>query len=302
MLSIRAADWEQLPYFLAAARTGSLRAAADLVHTNHGTVDRHIRALEALYKVQLFNRTRNGMSLTEAGEALLPMAEEAEILVLRAQRRLEGLDKTEAGTVRFSMPSILAHDVIAPILARFSEQYPEIDLEVRLTDRMENINRLETDVSLRVSYEVNEDVIARKLYQVVTGIYAHEDYIEKNFKNAGEGGEGLRWLGWGPLAPASTWIPGSPFPRAEESHSIEEGLMHLSMVRNKCGMTALPVIFEKLYPELQRVPGTPLTASRPIWILLHSDLRRTTRIRRFVDFLASELLKIKKDMQGELVP
>ena len=81
------ADWGQMPYFLAVARGGSLRAAAEALGATHGTVNRQLQALEASYGVQLFRRTRAGVELTEAGEALIPSAEEAEALFLGARRQ-----------------------------------------------------------------------------------------------------------------------------------------------------------------------------------------------------------------------
>ncbi len=73
--------------------------------------------------------------------------------------------------------------------------------------------------------------------------------------------------------------------------------MHLSLLRRGCGMSRLPVIFQSLFPELEKVPGTEFQSHQTLWILLHSDLRRTLRVRRFVDFLASELIALKTAMQ-----
>ena len=70
-------DWEQLPYFLAVARAGSLRAAAEVLGTSHVKVSRHLKALESTYGVALVRRTQRGIHLTPAGTQLLPIAEEA---------------------------------------------------------------------------------------------------------------------------------------------------------------------------------------------------------------------------------
>ena len=83
-------DWEQMPYFLAVARMGSLRAAAEELNATHGTVNRRVRALETALGVQLFARTRSGLQPTRAGRSLLPIAEEAEVLFLGARRHLQG--------------------------------------------------------------------------------------------------------------------------------------------------------------------------------------------------------------------
>lgn len=299
-LPMRSVDWEMMPFFLAIARKGSLRAGAEMLNANHVTVNRNIKILETSYGVQLFTRSRRGFELTEAGEALLPLAEEAEQAFLSARRRVEGLDKTETGTIRFSLPPMLAFDIIAPILTRFFDTYPGIDIELRLTDVQEDINQAETDVSLRVAFEVTEDVVAHKLYPMAIGTYASHEYIETALPAAGPGGAGLNWIGWTGAEQNPAWLSQSRYPLASIRHGSNEGYMHLSLLRQGYGLSKLPIIFEELYPELRQVPGTEYELSRTIWVLLHTDLRRTVRVRRFVDFLAAGLRELQPRMQGDL--
>lgn len=293
-------DWEMMPFFLAVARAGSLRAGAEMLNANHVTVNRNINTLEASYGVQLFTRSRRGFKLTTAGEALLPMAEEAEKTFLNARRRVEGTDKTESGSIRFSLPPMMAFDVVAPILARFFDAYPGIDVELRLTDVQEDINRAETDVSLRVAFEVSDDVVARKLYPISIGTYASQRYVDEMLPNAGPGGAGLNWIGWTGPRENPGWLSQSPFPAATVRHASAEGYMHISLLRQGCGISQLPVIYEHIFPDLCQIPGTPYELDRTIWILLHTDLRRTVRVRRFVDFLVKGLHELQSKMQGQL--
>ena len=122
-MSGAAMNWAELPYYLAVARKGSLRSAADSLGATHATVDRHLKSLEASFSVRLFDRTRTGLALTEAGEALVPLAEEAEMAVIAARRRLSGLDREAAkcrpsprrsmprpsGSGRFAIRPAIAH-------------------------------------------------------------------------------------------------------------------------------------------------------------------------------------------------
>ena len=77
-------------------------------------------------------------------------------------------------------------------------------------------------------------------------------------------------------------------------------MMQLNLLRRGFGMLNTCVYFQSVYPELVRVPGTSVSLDRHLWILLHSDLRRTARVRRFVDFLAAELMAMRPSLQGEL--
>ncbi len=297
---MNAMDWQQMPYFLAVARTGSLRSAAEQLNATHGTVNRHIKALETVYGVQLFNRTRSGLELTDAGRSLLPMAEEAEVVFLGARRRLQGLDRQETGVIRFSLTGTMAYDIVSPILTKFFVEYPGIDLEISVSDRFEDITRFETDVSLRFADEVRDDVIAKKLDPMALTTYASRSYLERQLPKAGPKGEGLHWIGWDTSEHQQAWVEQTAFPKAEVRHATVDHILQLSLARRGFGMVNTSVYFETLYPELARVPGSVLKFDRSLWLLLHSELRRTTRVRRFVDFMVAELKAIKPLLQGEL--
>ncbi len=290
-------DWQQMPYFLAVVRGGSLRAAADRLDTSHGKVGRHLSALETTYGVRLFRRTKSGLELTEAGRTLIPIAEQAESLFHGARRRLQGLDKQEAGVVRFSLTGTMAYDIVSPILVRFFEAYPEIDLEISVGDRFEDINRLETDVSLRYAAEVTDDVVARRICRMAVGTFASRDYLERQLPHAGKGGAGLHLIGWDKADRHPDWVSASEFPAATVRHATTDPILQLNLARRGFGMIRTSVYFARAYPELVLVPDSKPTLDRSLWILLHSELRRTTRVRRFVDFLARELMKMKPLLQ-----
>ncbi|SLN74143.1 HTH-type transcriptional regulator CynR [Roseovarius albus] len=291
---MRTFDWEFLPHFLAVARAGNLRAAAEMVGTSHGTVNRNIQALETSYGVRLFHRSRQGFSLTEFGEALLPMAEDAEQKIFAARKRVEGFDRSEAGKIRFSLTPILAYDIVAPIVARFSEQYPEIDIEMRLTSEVESITNDETDISLRAAQDVTDDVVARKLFQLEIGVYASKEYLENTVPNAGADGVGLTWIGAPTNRTPQSWSRPSPFPNATLRHEVSDGQMRVHFVNLSVGMSHLPTLIEPAFPNIRRMPGTHVSPGPWLWVLLHSDLRRTVRVRRFVDFLTEELRALHK--------
>jgi DNA-binding transcriptional LysR family regulator len=291
--------WEQMPYFLAAVREGSLRGAAEALGTTHAKVSRHLSALEASYGMQLLRRTRGGVQLTEAGKLLIPVAEEAETLFLNAQQRLTGLDRLETGTLRFSVTGTMGYEVISPILTKFAQAFPGIDIEVRVSDRIQDINRLETDVSLRIADQVTDDVVARKLYPLGMAYYASPDYLQRNLLNAGPKGQGLQLIGMGALDRHPAWLRQSPFSLAEVRYATTDRYMQLHLARQGFGIIRTMPLLAKNGLERVPVAGNEVQMDRTIWILLHSDLRRTTRVRRFVDFLADELLALKPAIQGK---
>ena len=291
---MRTFDWELLPHFLAVARAGSLRAAANLIGANYGTINRNIQALEASYGVRLFHRSRRGFTLTEFGESLLPMAEAAEREVIAARKHVEGLDRSETGKIRFSLTPTLAYDIVAPMITRFSDLYPEIDIELRLTSEVESILNDETDVSLRAARDVTDDVVAQKVLQFDLGVYASQEYLEQVVPRAGLDGEGLTWIGLPANGAAFGELSVEPFPKAAIRHEVADGYIRTRLVTLGLGMAHMPVLFQTVFPNLRQMPGTTVTQGPSLWILLHSDLRKTVRVRRFVDFLATELRSLRK--------
>ncbi len=291
-------DWTQIPYFLAVARSGSLRGAAEQLNATHATVRRHLEALETSYSVQLFRRSRKGLELTPAGEALLPDLLAAEKLLTRGRNGVQGLDREASGLIRISLDPMTGHHLLAPVLARFAALYPEIDLEIRLTFDIESITGLETDISIRHAADITEDVVARKLFALPIGILASRDYVQRHAEKAGKQGEGLNWIGYGPVPELQRWVDASPFAKARVRHTVADPEMHLHLVREGGGMSFLPLWALTHFPELQQMPGSTADFSRSTWVLLHADLRRVKRVRLLVDYLTQALLQDRDIIRG----
>ena len=283
-------DWSGLPYFLAVAREGSLRAAAEKLGATHTTVERNISALEASYGTVLFKRSQRGYALTDAGTAMLPRAKAAEAEVLAARRRVMGSDRKASGTVRFATSNWIAAYFIAPKLEKFSQSYPEIDLQITTTDRFQDMSKEEIDVSLRVAFDVDQDVMARRLFSYDVTVVASQQYLDRHWRNAGPEGEGLHWIGFHGRAWDKFWIDADLFPKAERRYAVDEWTLWGNLVSRNLGMAINPAFIRHVYPNIVQVPGTPVKPDRSLWILFHSDFKHTKRVRAVVDFFADEML------------
>lgn len=291
-------DWKSLPAFLAVARAGSLRGAAEQTGGTHATLRRQVEALEAQLGVQLFRRGSGGLALSAAGRKLLPQALEAEAALRQGFNAVRGLDSEAAGRIRLSADPMTAHYLLAPILGEFLALYPDIHLDMTLSYGIDSIDRHETDVSIRHVREVTGEAVGRKLFPLSIGVMASRAYLDRHLHEAGPRGEGLTWLGYGTSPEMQAMIATSPFPRATVRHAIADPAMHMHLARAGAGMTVLAAWVQSVFPELQRVPGTELDRSRATWVLMHGDLRRVKRVRLFVDFLYESLLERRADVIG----
>ena len=291
-------DWKSLPAFLAVARQGSLRAAAEQLGGTHATLRRQVEALETQLGVQLFRRGADGLHLTAAGRTLLPQALAAEASLLQGFNAVQGLDREASGRIRLSADPMTAHFLLAPVLADFSALYPDIDIELQLSFGIDSIEKLETDVSVRHVTAVDEDVVGRKLFPLSLGVYAARSYLDRALPKAGPKGQGLEWIGYGPVPELQDMISATPFAQARVRHTIPDPEMHLHLARAGAGMTFLAAWVQARFPELQQVPGTVFDTRRSTWVLLHHDLRRVRRVRLFVDYLCAALLERRADFIG----
>src|SRR5258705_12804919 len=97
-------SWDNLRYFLAVARTGTLSAAAEQLGTEHTTVARHIQALEDELNSRLFHKSNSGYGLTDAGEGLIAGAEAIESAYVFAKAAASSEGQPITGTVRIGAP------------------------------------------------------------------------------------------------------------------------------------------------------------------------------------------------------
>ncbi|WP_421723116.1 LysR family transcriptional regulator [Bauldia sp.] len=282
-------DWDDLRFFLAVARSGSLRGGAEAMHANHATVSRRLATLEAGIDARLFDRTRGGLVLTELGERLLPHALKVEDEIVSASRLIAGRDSRPTGTIHVSMAPALSISSIGDDLAAFTEAFADIELHLQVTNAFADLARREADVSIRYAYEVTDDVVGRRVQRCAKAVYCSPGYAER--VRAEDGGEGLTWIGWGEPDADETapWIRRSPFPKARLKHRINEAVPQIAMASAGVGLTILPCFLGDRSPGLVRAPCSEPVLDRSLWLLFHNDLRRTARIRAFVDFIVERI-------------
>ena len=117
---IHTMNWDDVRFFLAVARGGSIRRAASLLGVNHGTVSRRIRQLESYHGRQLFEPSPSGFTLTSTGEDVYELASEIELDMAALSQRMSGRDVEIRGTVRISIGDNFTAQ-LAPIFAQTAE-------------------------------------------------------------------------------------------------------------------------------------------------------------------------------------
>jgi DNA-binding transcriptional LysR family regulator len=293
-------DWNDLKAFLAVAREGSTLGGAKALKINQTTVARRIEALEAAVGLKLFERGQTGSSLTEAGRDLLAEAERMEAAATGFSHRAAAHRRGLAGTLRVTATEILANTAITPGLAAFRAAYPDVQVELLITDEILDLEAGEADLALRAGEVLGEsDLVGRKVAEFPFALYASRDYLLR--RGLPDSIEDLRHhdliAGDGPSEPLPgvKWmldrLPGvEPVVRSNSLTSLLQAL--------KAGMGIGPFgrLAADLEPELVRVfPINELTTSG--WIITRRDLKDVPRVRAFIDFFVPHFVQLQKSLR-----
>ena len=282
--------WDDLKYFLAYARTGSMLAAAKALGVNQSTVQRRLAELEDRLGCRLVMRHLTGYRLTEIGEELLPSAERVEAAAIAFERDLASRDKDLSGTVRVTTGSVLADRLRrTPLIDAFHARYPNLRLELVTSDRFFDLSKGEADIAIRAGEPQDETLVGRKIADAPWAVYASRSYIDRH--GAPERVEDIERhfvvVCGGAIAdyPAARWLR-AVAPHATVAARCENWSGLVLAVKSGAGIA--PLLAYQGDSELVCVIDK-IDLLTPFHLLMHRDMQRTPRVRAFADFVASEI-------------
>lgn len=294
-------DWDDVRLFLALAEQGSARAAGEALGLSHTTVARRAEQLESDLGTRLFDRNVRGYRLTGAGETMLISAQRAEEALLTAERQLQGRDTQLSGEIRMTTPDVIATHLIMEDLVTFTEQYPDIDLQVLMSYDVFDLARREADVAIRIIGEGRqppEDLVGRKLVTIASCYYASPKYLKKNDPSNKD--SGARWIGWDDEARFPDWVKRSPFPDIPTHSRFNNTALQAEAAKQGMGLTTLPCFVGDTTKSLCRIPGTEPYTNYDIWLLSHPDLRDAARLRTFRQFIVKVFERKRPLLTGQM--
>lgn len=169
-------DWDDLRIFLAAARCGSLTAAAHQLGLDAATVGRRIARLESALRATLLVRSRAGLQLTAAGSELRIAGEEAEAAMTKAS--FVGHADVAAGAIRLSVAEGFGTRILAPALPLLSRQYPALRIELAAHAGFLSPHRREVDMAVTLSPPPETRLVVEPLAPYQLALFAHRNYLE----------------------------------------------------------------------------------------------------------------------------
>lgn len=166
--------------FVITLQTGSLSAAARSLGLSPATISRRISALEDELGVQLLDRTSRRLTATEAGVIFQQRAEGILEDMSQAVDAARYLKQTPEGRLRVHSRTLVGIQVIAPLLNRFSAMYPNLTLDLHLSEEPVNLVEQNYDVDLRIGKLEDSSYVMRKLGTGERILVASPSYVESH--------------------------------------------------------------------------------------------------------------------------
>lgn len=276
--------WDDIRYFLALSRTGSLSAASRLLGVEHATVARRVGQMEAALELRLFDRLPRGWTLTAEGHDLLRRAETVEQEVLALRRAASGIDLL-SGTVRISAPPMLLSHLILPGLQPFMAAHPGLTLDLVGERREVDLARAEADIAIRLGQPAAPDLVARPLGEVAYGLYGLAREIARPRPER-------VYIGFDdsmPDLPQKVWLEAHAVGCRFSVRSNDMPTL-LQAALEGLGIALLPDFLARRHRPLQAMTPEQPPPARPAFLVMHPDVRRSRRVRLVADHVA-QLLK-----------
>jgi DNA-binding transcriptional LysR family regulator len=165
--------------FVKVVEHGSFTAAARSLGLPKTTVSRKLRDLESRLGARLLNRTTRRLALTEAGTLYFDHSKRIAAQLDEAESAVHQLEGSPRGWLRVTAPYTLSETTLTPILLEFRQRYPEVHLDITLTNDRIDLLEHEIDVALRVGPLADSTLVARRLAVYTSQVYASEGYLAR---------------------------------------------------------------------------------------------------------------------------
>jgi len=276
-------QWDDVRFFLALSRTRSLSGAARALGVDHATVGRRLTAFEEELGSKLFDRTPEGFAITAAGEAILSECEAMENAASSVDRLVAGHDARLSGIVRVATTELLAQVVVVPALAQIAATHPQLQVDIVAHARPVDIARRQADLAVRLVRPSDGDLVCRKLGEFGMTRYASRAYIAAHgILTSGQNFDGHMSVGY---LNAPSWF-NAGLGGAHTALFSNSPFVQLAAMAAGVGIGVAPCCVGDEYPGLVRLVPGEAPELRPIWMIMHRDLRRVARIRLVANAIA----------------
>ncbi len=257
--------WDLYRSFLAVLRLGSLSAAGRALGLTQPTIGRHIATLQA-------------EDMAAAAAAFVRMGS-------------GNLEET-AGVVRLAAADVVGVEVLPAILSEFRYKYPNTVIELSLSNQMADLLRRDADIAVRMVRPKQKALLAKRAGTVALGFHAHRRYLERfGYPERLEDLVHHTLIGFDRVPPFPDLLDAVPLPVSRELFAFrcDNDLALMAALRSGFGIGICQAGIARRDPNLLPLLSKQFRVDMEIWIVMHNDLKRVSRMRLMFDHLAISL-------------
>lgn len=287
-------NWDDYRFFLSVARTGRLSQAGQQLGVDHATVGRRMKALESALNINLFDRSPQGYSLTDAGQRLVDIAEAMETSAIHAQAEIGGQNQLISGVVRVGAPEGVASYVLSDIAIELCRSHPALELQIVALPRTFSLSKREADVAIAVSAPTSGRLKYRKIADYTLHLYGTTEYLESHPPvRKIEDLKRLRGIAYVPDLIYDKELDYIPLLGPDIKPHLTSTSVHVQLetTLRGGGVCILHDFMAAQYPQLERVLEKEISFTRSFYFIVHEDYARLERIRLVSDAIVEGMRK-----------
>lgn len=286
-------DWDDLRIFLTVARLKKLAPAARSLEMDATTISRRMTRLAQKLDSDLFEQVGAERFLTSTGQALFRHAETIEAAALSAFGEVKGERRSLSGQVRLSVAEGFGVWILAPSLAEFHAQHPDIQIDIVTASGFLNPSKREADMAVMLTRPQRGYLSVQKLSDYRLHLYASSDYLSSR--------EPI--LNLSDLRQHSLvgYVPEFIFtPELDYIDEIDAGIdvalrsssitIQRRLIISGAGIGVLPDFIAKTDPRLVPVLPQDVEITRSFWLVTHRDMVKLARIKAVAGLLRRQVL------------
>jgi DNA-binding transcriptional LysR family regulator len=293
--------FDAMQAFARVVETGSFTKAAGTLHMSKTSVTHLVQQLEARLRVRLLNRTTRKVALTADGAVYYERVVRLLAELDDAETSLSSAAALPRGRLRVDVPSPLASIILMPALPEFHARYPDIQLEMGVSDRMVDLLGENVDCVVRGGELTDQSLVARRVGDLELGVYAAPSYLQRlgapvhprDLEDSQHRIIGFLWARTGKPLPYAMYREGESL-QVQGRHvlSVDDGNAYLAAGLAGMGVLWLPEYMAKA----RRASGelVPLfegwcLAPMPMYVAFPPNRHISLKVRVFIDWI-SELM------------
>ena len=271
------AQWDDLKTVLALVQGGSLAAAADTLGVTYTTVARRIDRAEQALGDKLFERLPSGYHATEMAQLVAKHAADMQKHEDALNRQIAGRDARLTGPLTVTAPQLIIAHLLCPAIADFRKAHPEVDLRVRATNALLDLNRREADLAIRISRSPGDSLTGLRLSGQHTASFAGPDWAKRI---AEDPSAPIDWIVYSDHAQLPEEVT-QRYPGSRIAFRFDDMIAMSGAAQAGLGVVRVPMFLGRALPGLVQVPLLSPQPYADIWVVAHPDVWPSAKLEAF---------------------